>query len=131
MATACGTACGDCNIANYVYKATCKSCKEKYYGGSARPIPERQNEHEASVRLLNSRTTLGHHAVSHSTEKERARASELKGQRDYNNLFNQYDIKIVGKYRDPLETFINEGLFIKTHRPLINNMKSNGFLELM
>ena len=119
----------DCTIVNYVYQATCKSCHKTYIGGSARPIPERQNEHEASVRLLNSRTTLGYHALSHSSEEAKTRAASLKGQRDVANLFEKYSIRIIGRYKDPLETFINEGLLIKKLKPAINNMTSNGFIE--
>ena len=119
----------DCTIANYAYQATCRSCQKTYIGGSARPITERQNEHEASVRLLNSRTTLGHHARSHSTEDDKTRAASLKGQRNVANLFEKYCIKIIGQYRDPLETFINEGLLIKELNPGLNNIKSNGFIE--
>ncbi len=82
----------NCKQQYIVYRATCQLCGEQYIGGSARPSSERIKEHEASVRLQNTRTTLGEHLLSkHATNLP---DTVRKGHRDYNNFFQLYDFKI-------------------------------------
>ena len=115
----------DCKQRYIVYQATCQLCNEKYIGGSARPTSERLNEHEASVRLQNTRTTLGEHVIEkHSSTLP----LKTKGRRDYDNFFKFYDFKVRRKCRDTLETFIYEGLDIANIKPGLNNMTTNGFV---
>ncbi len=55
----------DCDTRHFVYQASCNKCGDQYIGASRRPILNRIQEHESSVRINNARTTLGHHAARH------------------------------------------------------------------
>ena len=104
-------------------------CSKKYNGASARPAIYRFNEHESSTRLLNDRTTLGQHIAEHSRTYDTIKAGE-KGTRDYASFFDKYNLEIVAKCRDTLETFVKEGLYIRTYKQELNNMLSNGFVDM-
>ena len=106
-----------CNTRNFVYKATCLKCDEKYIGCSARPASERIKEYESSIRLKhqNERTSLGRHKEEmHNGEKD-----------DLKEMFN---IELLAKAKDPLSVFLTEGLLIKQHRPGMNGQINNGFV---
>ena len=116
--------CG-CEIHQYfVYEAICEHCGGRYLGASARPASERLKEHEASVRLQNSRTTLGEHILTEHPPS----TAPIKGKRDYDNFFGHYKFRILRKCRDTLESFIYEGLDIARLQPELNVMKCNGFI---
>ena len=121
-----------CGTSHFVYEAECKTCRGKYNGASARPLPYRINEHESSCRLQNDATTLGQHIKHHIRNSDISINDEyelLKGKRNHEFLFNNFDIQIVRKCYDSLDTFINEGLVIKNDKPSLNNMNNNGFVE--
>ena len=44
------------------------------------------------------------------------------------NLFANFDIKIVGRARDSLGTFLKENNYIENKRPKLNVMMQNGFV---
>ena len=121
-----------CSRANVVYKATCKICQEFYLGGSARPIHFRAEEHEASVRYKNNTSALGQHRQTHAPRTEadeNRRPYERVGKRDYKTFLELYDFELVDFGKDPLDTFIREGLLIKELRPKLNNCLNNGFVR--
>ena len=121
-----------CNRANVVYKATCKICQEFYLGGSARPIHLRAEEHEASVRYKNNTSALGQHHQIHAPKtaaEEKRRPYQRVGKRDFKNFLDLYDFELVDFGKDPLDTFIREGLMIQELQPKLNNCLNNGFVR--
>ena len=97
-------------------KATCNQCNGKYIGASARPAKERIGEYESSIRLdsQTDRTTLAKHNFN----------THNKVHKDINNC---YSFKVLDKGNDPVNTFIKEGIHIKTQNPDLNENKENGF----
>ena len=118
----------NCTQQYIVYEAICEHCGGRYIGASARPASERLNEHESSVRLLNSRTTLGDHIRHEHAPSISNSTTTSKGRRNYDNFFGHYNFKILRTCRDTLETFIYEGLDIAHLKPELNAMKYNGFI---
>ena len=106
-----------CTTRNFVYQADCLHCGEIYIGASHRPGNKRLGEYESSLRLpqQNERTTLGRHkAEKHPNEK--------------NELKSNYTFKIIDKGMNCTETFLKEGLHIKTKSAAINGKFNNGFI---
>lgn len=120
----------ECSTSHFVYQADCNKCGKQYIGASRRPLISRMKEHESSFRLNNNRTTLGQHAMEHRKESnETERYTPKQGVRNFEKFLEYYDVKVVKKCKDTLETFINEGMIINKHNPKLNNMQSNGFIE--
>ena len=118
----------DCSTSHFVYQADCNTCGDQYIGASRRPLKNRLQEHESSFRLNNSRTTLGQHAAEHRKESNEIYRPKA-GTRDFEKFLEFYNLNIVRKCKDTLETFINEGMLISSNKPKLNNMQSNGFIE--
>ncbi len=118
----------DCATRHFVYQASCNKCGDQYIGASRRPILNRIQEHESSVRINNARTTLGQHAARHRHDDSTVYVPTT-GTRNFNSFFKQYSFDVVKKCKDTLETFINEGMLITSTKPKLNNMLRNGFTE--
>ena len=115
-----------------MYKATCRICQEFYLGGTARPIHCRVEEHEASVRYKNDTSALGQHYQTHAPKtaaEQNRRKYQRVGKPSIANFLNVDDFELVDFGRDPLDTFIREGLLIQEHKPKLNNCHNNGFVR--
>ena len=122
----------NCNRRNVVYKATCRTCQEFYLGGTARPTHYRVGEHEASVRYKNDNSALGQHHKLHAPktpEELHRRKYQRVGKPSIENFLKTFDFEIVDFGRDPLDTFIREGILIQELNPKINNCQNNGFVR--
>ena len=108
----------NCQERNFVYEATCKQCDEIYVGASSRPAKKRLGEYESSIRLdsQTDRTTLGKHNKNVHGKK-------------FNKLDQCYSFKILDRGKDPVNTFIREGIHLKIQSPKINEYQENGFYK--
>ena len=88
----------------------------------------RISEHESSVRLNNNRTTLGQHASQHRYHEDPDYVP-VSGKRDYENLFEQFDFKVLEKFKDTIDTFLREGLTLESKTCAYNVMARNGITE--
>ena len=113
-----------CNMRNVVYKATCRHCSQDYIGATARPLAKRVDEHEASQRLGNNRSTLGKHLVT----THPSAVTGVKYSRDFEKFFENYDFRVLERGRDSLDTFLRENLAIQRERPGLNQNQTNGFM---
>ena len=68
------------------------------------------------------------HAAEHRKESNEIYRPKA-GTRDFEKFLEFYNLNIVRKCKDTLETFINEGMLISSNKPKLNNMQSNGFTE--
>ena len=115
-----------CTQRNFIYSAQCRKCQELYIGASRRPAHERFSEHEHSTRKFNDRTTLGQHLMEkHMSSKP----LNIPNKVDYNNLLNQYNLKIEKTAKDTLELFLKEHIQLQKVKPKINNYMENGFIR--
>ncbi|MCP4489316.1 MAG: GIY-YIG nuclease family protein, partial [Gammaproteobacteria bacterium] len=120
----------NCSTSHYVYEAKCTVCKDTYVGASRRPLEARISEHESSVRLNNNRTTLGQHGARQRHQyHEDPDYVPVSGKRDYDKFFEHFDFKVLEKCKDTLDTFLREGLTLKSKKPALNVMARNGFTE--
>ena len=118
-----------CDISHVVYSATCKSCDKQYIGATARPLKHRIQEHESAVRLGQvEKSALGEHSTLHHIELGPGETKRSRGVRDFDKLFELYDIKVLTHNRDALATFLSESLQISLNKPDLNRMKENGFI---
>ena len=115
-----------CTQRNFVYSAQCKKCNELYIGASRRPAHERFGEHEHSTRKYNDRTTLGQHLLEkHLSSKP----LNIPNKVNFQNLLNNYDLKIEKTAKDTLELFLKEHIQLQKVSPKINNYMENGFIR--
>ena len=115
-----------CNKRNFVYSAQCKKCNELYVGASRRPSLERFGEHEHSTRKFNDRTTLGQHLLEkHINSKPNIIPNKVS----FQNLLNNYSLKIEKSAKDTLDLFIKENIQLQKLKPKINNYTGNGFIR--
>ena len=84
-------------------------------------------DHEASVRLLNTRTALGTHTREHLIEEDPIPITSDKP--DMENLLSSFTIKKIDKGKDSIEAYIKEGLRIVESKPILNNKLENGWLR--
>ena len=123
-----------CNTSHYVYKFSCNTCSAnnitaEYIGASRRSLVNRFSQHEASVRRYNTRTTLGQHMIQSHPELRTTAADQKRGKVDFGNLLQLFTPEILKTCKDTLDTFLWEGLLIRKHKPALNNMLTNGFIE--
>ena len=78
----------------------------------------------SSQRLGNDRSTLGKHLVDQHPHA----VSGVRGRRDYDTFFENFDFKVVGRERDSLGTFLRENLEIERGKPKLNECQRNGFV---
>ena len=131
-----------CKTTHYVYQFTCNHCTDKstnnnnnnnnkkpvtYIGASRRVMVKRLKQHEASVRRFNNRTTLGEHMISHHSHLNKSNNNHPP-KVNFNNLFHHFTPKIIDRGTDTLNLFIKEGIHIKSSKPHINNMSTNGYV---
>ena len=115
-----------CNQRNFVYSAKCKKCHELYIGASRRPAIDRFSEHEHSTRKFNDRTTLGQHQMEKHIN---SKPLHIPNKVSFQNLLDNYDLKIEKTAKDTLELFLKEHIQIQKSRPQINNYTGNGFIR--
>ena len=121
--------CGD---THYIYKFTCNNCTSNtqnnnfYIGASRRKLLKRLNEHEASARRFNNNTSIGEHMVKFHKDLK-PKTQRKKGKRDYNAFFKNFTGQIINHGRDTLDMYLKENLAIKTQKPSVNTMLTNGF----
>ena len=114
-----------CCEKHVIYEATCKLCRQTYRGVSNRFLVKRMEEHEASVRLANTRTALGTHFREHYINGDPVPITAIKPSLD--NLLSSYTIKKIDKGKDSIEAYIKEGLRIKETKPMLNEKLENGW----
>ena len=117
----------DCSEKHVIYEATCKLCNQSYRGVSNRQLAKRMADHEASVRLLNTRTALGTHTREHLIAEDPIPITSDKP--DMENLLSSFEIKKIDRGKDSIEAYIKEGLRILETKPNINNKLDNGWLR--
>lgn len=93
-----------CNDRFLIYKFICKVCGQFYIGQSCRPFKFRYAEHH---RAFNSSRSNDSALVSHTHE----------GRQNSIDLFN---LEILEKCRDPLDTRLTEARYIRNQTPKIN-----------
>ena len=103
-----------CRVSNVSYDIKCKSCRKVYIGTTSRNCRVRGREH-ASCRT----STINKHATScHSTDGE-----------------NQYQMKVVRQFRDPLTRQVNEAVRIsramRGRKEILNERKEFNVLRLV
>ena len=109
---------------------TCKNCKSTnstYIGATNRKVIKHLEEHEHSIRKLNTRTTPGEHMVLKN--KRNKPRKPLPNKINFKNLFKHYKVEILKQCKDPLETYIVECMNIKKSVPTLNNILTNGFIK--
>ena len=124
-----------CGSKQNVYKFTCNNCtndndggKEQFYiGGSRRVISRRFGEHESSVRRFTKAPSLGLHMIEKHPELKPSHIPK-RGKVNFENLFKQFKPQILKNGKDTLENFILEGMAIKSERPPLNGMLTNGYI---
>ena len=100
-----------CKIRHVIYRADCKHCSEGYVGVTTRPFITRYKEHEASIRLGNTKSALSTH---------------LSGDFDHppcqnpTNTIQGFSWKIVDRAKSYKDSFIREGVVINSTGPKIN-----------
>ena len=123
-----------CGSKHNVYKFTCTNCtnestggKEQFYiGGSRRVIPKRFKEHEGSVRRF-TKASLGLHMIEKHPELKPSHMPK-KGKVNFENLFRRFKPQLIKNGKDTLENLILEGMAIRSEKPHINGMLTNGFI---
>ena len=101
-----------CDISHVVYSATCKSCEKQYIGATCRPLEHRIQEHDSAVRLGQvEKSALGEYLTLHHSELGPGETERSRGVRDFDKLFELYDIKVLTHNRDALATFLIECFF--------------------
>jgi hypothetical protein len=97
-----------CESKNVVYEYECKRCGDKYVGKTCNGMYERHAGHKADLKRGDeSRGPLGEH--------ERSK----HGDENVYNIDN-YNIRIVRSFREPVETAIGEALLIESMKPKMN-----------
>ena len=95
-----------CNDRFVVYKFTCRICNECYIGETCRPFNCRFSEHKRSLNKNDDKSALSNHfKVVH----ERLSAN-----------ISDFDLQIVKKCSNPVETRLAEARAISTYRPALN-----------
>ena len=120
-----------CQDTHYIYKFTCNLCPKPsnnnkpnaYIGASRRKLIKRLKEHEASARRFNDRTSLGEHMLKvHDNLKPTTFPRP-----DLNTFFKNFTCQIINHGKDTLDTFLKENLAIKSQKPQLNTMSTNGY----
>ena len=93
-----------CNDRFLVYKFTCVSCGHFYIGQTCRPFKQRYHEHER--------------AVKNNKVNDSALANHIHA--DSPKVIDMYDLEVLEKCSDPLDTRLTEARYIKKLSPKIN-----------
>ena len=93
-----------CDEKFLVYKFTCKKCKQFYIGETCRPFKIRYLEHSRSLKSKNKISALAEHAPQHSGELTIA----------------DFDVSVIRRCSNPLETRLSESTAINRFRPSLN-----------
>ena len=95
-----------CDDRFLVYKFTCKFCNGDYIGETCRPFKERYSEHSRSIRFKNKTSALSDHAISEH--------------KDTSITIDDFDLNIIKRCVNPLETRLSEVAAIERSRPSLN-----------
>ena len=94
-----------CNDRFIVYKFTCKICFKSYIGETCRPFHQRFVEHKRSLLARDGKSALSEHVNNHHA----------------NNLdIENFQLCVLSKLGNPIETRLKEAHLINTHRPQLN-----------
>ena len=96
----------NCDDRFIVYKFTCNLCQKFYIGETCRPLRFRYEEHKRSLEKNDKKSALSEHAV---TDHPGASLVLL-----------DFDLCILAKFRNPVETRIHEARQINNLRPPLN-----------
>ena len=116
-----------CEHRHVVYEVSCRRCSACYNGATNRHLVERIKEHERDVSLGKlEKSTIAEHASTHGENKEL-----ISGRRgpDLHNFCTMFNVSIVDRGIDSIETFIKEGLIIEQNKPSMNVMTINGWIR--
>ena len=103
---------------NVIYMYKCDGCTSSYIGSTTRRLGERVCEHMGISFLTGARTT-------------NARSSILDHSRETGHPILKDSFKVVGGCRADNNILLLESVFIKYHRPDLNNMDSAYPLQLI
>ena len=97
----------NCKVANVGYRISCKLCKERnktraYEGETGRTAYIRGKEHLKDLETKKEKSVMYKHVVAeHEEEKENV----------------TFEMKIVGRFRDPMSRIIDESIRINNRDP--------------
>ena len=94
----------NCNDRFLIYKFTCKSCDQSYIGQTSRSFKHRFSEHKRAILKQQNTSALAEH--NHNGPK--------------NSSIQDFNLEILDRCNDPLDTRLTEARFIKRLRPKIN-----------
>ena len=100
--------------------------KQFYIGASGRKAAKRLKDHEHAIRHFNKRTTPGEHMLlKHPTLKPR----RIENKVNIPNMLKHFNIEVIKRCKDPLDTYLSEAVTIIKEVPNMNNMMGNGFIR--
>ena len=96
-----------CHKTNVTYKYVCKKCGATYIGETARNLYTRALEHEKKLEKNKTDSFMHNHQVEHHQGEE-----------------PDYEVSVIGSYRDPLSRQVAEGVLITRCKEEILNSKA-------
>ena len=106
-----------CQLSSVGYSITCRICSKEYIGTTSRNCKTRSIEH-----LKKGNSTINRHVATQHPEK-------------LNEVADQYDMRVTGRFKDPLTRQVSEAVKInravRAGRELLNEKKEFGVLRLV
>ena len=96
-----------CHTTNVTYQYTCKECEAVYTGETSRNLYTSAQEHQKKYEVKAGDSFINNHQVE-----------------SHNGSPPNFDVKVVGSYRDPLSRQVAEGVMITNTKTEILNSKA-------
>ena len=106
-----------CHTRNLVYNAKCRLCENSYVGVTTRPFKDRFGEHEASIRLKNTKSALSAHLMGNPEKDQPGCPNPMPNPRGF-------EWSILDRGSSFKDSFFREALLINKEKPTLNRTKS-------
>ena len=96
----------NCKVRFVVYLFKCNLCNEKYIGETSVWLKERYDQHRRSITKKDNVSALSQHLIDFHT--------------NVNHSISLFEVSIIKKCKDAIDTKLYESICIKRHNPKIN-----------